>query len=386
MADSISNEGRQAAIRVLQVIPRMRPGGVQGLVMEIYRNIDRSKIQFDFAVRSKKIEYYDQEIINMGGRIFCLPWSNGNPLSTVYYGRAFRRILREEGPFAAVHSPNLFSGSVLPIARDADVSLRIAHSHSATLDNSSALRRLWAAYMRRRLLSSATHLLACSQNAGEWLFKTGTQHGTRFMLLPNAIDISAYKPLNADRTVLRRMLGFPEQGPLIGHIGRFDPVKNHQFLLEVFAEFVKLCPAANLMLVGEGPLKPEIEEQVINKNLSDSVRFLGVRSDVPAILNALDLFILPSLSEGLGIVLIEAQAAGLPSLVSDAVPTEADLDLNLLQYKSLAEGSNAWALELHSLLERPRPPWEHRQAVLKRAGYEIKDVVRVLERLYLSYQ
>jgi glycosyltransferase involved in cell wall biosynthesis len=167
-------------------------------------------------------------------------------------------------------------------------------------------------------------------------------------------------------------------------VGRFDPVKNHTFLLELFSAFHRLCPDAKLVLVGEGVLKQQIKQQATAKEIKDAVIFMGVRDDVPQILGALDLFVLPSFHEGLGIVLIEAQAAGVPCLVSDVVPVEVDLGLKLIQFESLTAGIDTWIKQLKALLIARLARWEKRERALQNAGYDIQLSVKWLQKLYLT--
>jgi glycosyltransferase involved in cell wall biosynthesis len=375
---------KKSPIRILHVIHRMRPGGAQTLVMNLYRHIDKSRVQFDFAVRSQQPEYYDQEIETLGGRLFHLPWHSSNPFNIVGYIHALDEILQKEGPFAGIHSHvELFNGHILPVSRKAGVKLRIAHSHSASTDKTSILRNIWGKIMRRSIQNNATHFLACSSTAAEWLY--GDIHqDARFSLFPNAIDLTPYANIHSDRYFWRQKTGLPLKGPLLGPIGRFDSVKNHSFLLQVFSKFLDLFPTAKLILVGEGILKTQVENEAKAKGFVDSICFLGVRSDIPQILGALDLFVLPSLHEGLGIVLIEAQAAGVPCLVSDTIPTEVDLGLGLIQFKNLDIGVNGWVQELQDSKLHKKPDWNNRKIALQKAGYNIQRSAKSLQELYLS--
>lgn len=362
----------------------MRPGGVQALVMNLYRHIDRSQIQFDFAVRNHQPDYYDEEITTLGGRLFRLPWSVGNPFSMLVYLPALEAIIRNEGPFAALHGHGLYSGHTLPVGKKANIPLRIAHSHSAAIDKYSILRTLWSRTMRRRILADATHLLACGSVAANWLYGPQSQQDPRLVLLPNAIDLASFENSQQKQAHGREKIGLPGEGLLIGHIGRFDHVKNHTFLLEIFSSVLELSPEAKLILVGEGNLKGQIDLEAEARGISSAVYFLGVRSDIPQILAALDYFVLPSLHEGLGIVLVEAQAAGVPCLASDTLPAEVDMGLGLVQFISLAAGARTWAQALLAPKPFPIPVWEKRKAALQKAGYDIRHSAELLQDLYLA--
>lgn len=370
--------------RVLHVIHRMRPGGVQTLVMNLYRHFDRSQVQFDFAVRSQQPEFYDEEIKALGGRLFHLPWGTVYPFNLMAYKRSFATILQKSGPFIAVHSHvGLYSGHVLPIAKKAKVPKRIAHSHNTNYSkNSSPLRKFWATMMRREIQINATHLLACSLAAGHWLYNAEPQNDSRFMHFPNAIDLDHFALIHGNQLYWREQAQLPLTGPLLGHIGRFDHQKNHTFLLEAFATFLKYFPHAKLILVGEGDLKKQVEHHAAAKGITEAVCFLGARSDIPQILGALDLFVFPSQYEGLGIVLVEAQAAGVHCLVSDIVPHEVDLGLGLVHFESLDAGISTWVNTMRQLLGKSSPTWEKRKATLQNAGYDICHSVELIQKLY----
>ena len=371
--------------RVLHVIQYMRPEGIQTVVMNLYRHIDRSQLQFDFAVRESQPQFYDEEIRSLGGRLFHLPWVLGNPLSVPVYCQALGAVLRDEGPFVAFHShTGLHSGYTLPVATMANVYPRVVHSHSAAAAKQSFLRTIWGRLMRRNIQKHATHMLACSSLGANWLYGSGWRQDERVQLFPNAIELDKYANLGNDRRWWRQELDLPLKGPLIGHVGRFDPVKNHAFLLELFGVFRKVCSEAKLILVGEGELKHELMQRVTAVGMEGSVYFLGARSDVPQILAALDLFVFPSLNEGLGMVLVEAQAAGIPCLASDAVAEEVDLGLGLVHFEKIAAGVEKWGRHMLSLLDTKPVSWNKRKSVLQNAGYDVKHGAQMLQELYLS--
>lgn len=371
--------------RVLHVIHRMRPGGIQTAIMNLYRHIDRTKVQFDFAVRSQQQEYYDKEIKDLGGRLLHLPWKEGDPLSIVAYIQALKTILKESGPFLAVHSHvGLFSGHILPLAKHANIPLRLAHSHSAPSNTPPLIRNIWTVLMRQSIQANATHMLACSSQAANWLYGQHWEKDKRVIKFPNAIDLQPYATLGNDRFKWREVTGLPREDLLIGHIGRFDPVKNHSYLLQVFSAFHKKNSNARLVLVGEGELKQQTIQLIQEKGISDAVIFLGVRADIPQILGALDLFVLPSHHEGFGIVLIEAQAAGIPCLASEGVSPEIDLGLGLVKFESLSTGIETWVQKLTTHINVPTVGWEERKKALQNAGYDIQNSIKTIQSIYLE--
>lgn len=376
---------KEKPIRVLQVIHRMRPGGAQALVMNAYRKADRSQVQFDFAVRSTQEEYHDQEIKSLGGRIFHLPWKKANPISPILYKKALAQILCEHGPFSVVHSHiGFYSGFVLPTAKKQNIPIRIAHSHNTTsTERYSAVLGAWEKLMRRQILSSATNLLACNKTAAGWLFGSQWQKDRRTEIIHNAVKLSDYEMLSQKKNTFRKELGFPLEAPLLGHIGRFDTQKNHSFLIEIMATLVQQTPEAHLLLIGEGELFHQTKSLVQERGLQDNVHFLGIRGDIPSILRSLDLFLLPSLYEGLAIVLIEAQAAGTPCLISDNLPKEVDINIGLIEYESLKADTNQWAKKINKIIATPTNiPWVKRKEALQKGKYTIASVLETFIKLY----
>ncbi len=370
-------------IRVLHIFGRMNRGGAETFIMHVYRHMDRSKIQFDFAVHSDQPGHYDEEIRSLGGRIFVLPRPRLAALPV--YKRALARVLRKEGPFAAVHSHvHFYSGIPLAIAASAGVPLRIAHSHT-TLDGKgdSLLRRVYFWYMRRLIHRSATHILAPSRLACEALYGSGWEQDPRVRVVHNGIALFPFESL-PDRYALREKMRFYQDAILIGHVGRFDIPKNHRFLVEIFERLVVRFPTARLVLVGDGPLRPEIEKLVRVKGIQDRVFFLGVRADVPEIIGCLDVFLFPSLWEGIPLVLLEAQAAGVHCVVSDVISDEADLGIGLLHPVSLKAGPDIWVAHVLKALQGNRPDWSLRKEALKRNGYDVQEVAELLARIYVN--
>ncbi|MFF2446512.1 glycosyltransferase family 1 protein [Neobacillus sp. NPDC058068] len=361
--------------RVLHVFTAMNVGGAETMILNLYRAIDREKIQFDFLVHTDEIGYYEQEIIALGGRIFRLPNPRLNYLSS-YQKQLFQ--LFSLNQFAAVHShPHFFSGFILKAAKKASIPIRVAHSHTTSDgQNATILRRLYRSFMKWNLRKNATHRLSCSVTAGESLF--GKNVVTN--VLPNSFNLQTYEQVSAENESKQA------DSIVIGHVGRFDTVKNHSFFIETFYHFKQKYPQASAVLVGDGPEKNTIEDLICEYQLQDSVNLLGIRSDIPEILSTFDIFLFPSIYEGLGNVIIEAQAAGVPCLVSDTVPKEVDLTMNLVTFKSLINGAEAWAEELADLItQKERPSWDERKRKLKRFGYDVVENAKYLERLYSGY-
>jgi len=370
--------------KILHFVYQMNLGGAETLIMNIYRHIDRSKVQFDFAVLTNQPSHFDQEIVALGGRILPLPKPSAISFHT--YSRALTNMLREYGPFAGVHSHMYdFSGYILRVADREGVPLRVSHSHT-TQDGQrdSWLRNAYRWYMRRLICQHATHMFGCSHAACEALFGLNYWRDPRIRVFPNAIDLAPYEVLPSEKCTLRQSLSLPADALLIGHVGRFHPQKNHRFLIEVFATLLQELPTAHLVLVGDGSLRPEIESLIQTKGIKDSVHLLGIRSDVPQIVDTLDMFVFPSLYEGLPIALVEAQAAGVPCVVADTVSNKADIKIGLVHFVNLQARVDLWVQKILDELRTGRPYWVDRQRALQAAGYDIRHISLWLQEIYAS--
>jgi glycosyltransferase involved in cell wall biosynthesis len=303
-------------IRVAQVMGKMLGGGVEAVVMNYYRHIDRNKVQFDFLVDADSTLVPRDEIESLGGRVFVIP-PYQNQLA---YQRELGTLFREQR-WPIVHSHvNALSVFSLRAAKKAGVPVRIAHSHSTANPNERAKTAV-KNVLRTQANRYPTDRFACGEYAGTWLFGKDVN----FTVMPNAIDLSRFAFSANKRGALRSELGIEDATFVVLHMGRFVEQKNHRFLVEVFTELLKQKPNAMLLLAGNGPLRKEMEGEVASRGISDHVRFLGQRSDADALYCAADVFCLPSLYEGLPVVAVEAQAAGLSCTLSDRITREADV-------------------------------------------------------------
>jgi glycosyltransferase EpsF len=354
----------------------MNMGGAETMVMNLYRAMDKKKIQFDFLVHSEQQGYYDNEIKALGGRIYQIPQPNLVSMKS-FEKQLF--LLMQQNRYCSIHShAHFFSGFILKVAKKANVPVRIAHSHTTSDGKEgSILRKLYRGYTGYLLKKHATHQVGCSIASNESLFGKNKKS----VVLPNGFDIHAY-----EQTQTQTSPSFTQREDIvIGHIGRFDTVKNHSFFLETFFHFKKKHPNAQAVLVGDGPEKERIQELIKTLHLEESVKILGIRSNIPEVLSQFDLFLFPSLFEGLGNVVIEAQAAGIPCLVSDTVPKEADLSLNLVTFKSLQDSAESWAKVLTNMAKSEfRPSWNERERKLRENGYDIVENAKSLEKMYMG--
>lgn len=322
-------------VRIAQVMGYMNGGGVEQVVMNYYRHIDRSRVQFDFLVCEGSGMVPREEVESMGGRVFTVP-----PYGDVAgYQRALISLFREQG-WGIVHS-HMNALSVFPLraAKRAGVPVRIAHSHS-TAGRGEPVKNALKAVLRTQASRYPTHRMACSRYAGEWLFGKGAE----FDVLYNAIDLPRFSFSAEARAKARAELGLVGGTFAVGHVGRFMPQKNHMFLLEAFARLVELRPDSVLLLVGFGGAEARAESWARERGLADKVMFLGQRDDVGRLYQAFDAFALPSLYEGLCLVGVEAQAAGLPCFLSDRITREVDVT-GTCRFLPIDDPA-AWACEL----------------------------------------
>lgn len=343
------------AIRVLHVVTYMGRGGLETMLMNYYRHIDRSRVQFDFLVHRDFEADYDREILSLGGRIYRMPQLN--PFSPAYL-KALDAFFAQHREYRIVHSHlDCMAGIPLKYARKHGVPVRLAHAHTSnqTKDKKYLLKLLY----KRGIPGVATGLFACSQDAGRWMFGTDD-----FRVLNNAVDTAQFVPDEEVRQTARRELQVADDALLVGHVGSFMHPKNHPFILRIFAQ---LPDTARLLLVGDGELREAIEEQAGALGVKDRVIFAGVRGDIPRMLQAMDVFLFPSHYEGLPVSIMEAQAAGLPCLISHKVPIECK-KTDLVEQYPLSDPPEAWAEAVLQAAARPR---RNCREELIRAGFDI---------------
>ena len=358
-------------IRILHIVTYMGRGGLETMIMNYYRNIDRTKVQFDFLVHRDFEADYDEEIQKLGGKIYRLP--RLNPFSKEYLNR-LRSFFNEHKEYEIVHSHlDCMSGIPLNIAKECGVPVRIAHAHSSS--QTKDMKYLLKLFFKRNIAKTATDLFACGEKAGQWMFGTD-----RFHVLNNAIKTQEYIYNKETASRKRKELAIPEEVFVIGHVGRFAPPKNHTFLIDVYGEIKKQKPNAYLLLVGDGELKASIEGKVKNLELDNSVIFTGLRSDVNELLQAMDIFLFPSIYEGLPVSIVEAQAAGLPCFISDKVPSECK-KTDLVQQLSLDMTVKEWA---DCILKVKTDKRRDMSEEIKQAGFDIVENVRWLENYYIE--
>ncbi len=321
-------------IRILHVFGSLNTGGAQSRTMDIYRSIDRRKVQFDFAINTEAKNFFSEEVISLGGRIFNFPRFTGKNYFT--YKEAWRSFFKEHTEYKIVHGHQTSTGFIyLNEAKKSGVKVRVAHARNSNKDS------LVKKYTTRLARYYATDLFAVSKLAGISEFGNNLVSDGTVKVIPNAINAENYKFDECVRNEVRKKLQLNNEFAVV-HIGRFHAQKNHVFLLDVFKELLKSIPNAKLFLVGDGELRKDIEAKVADLNIVDSVKILGIRSDVPELLQGMDLMLFPSFFEGLPGVVLEAQAAGLPCIISDTITDEV-LITNDIYSLNLSSGIKAWS-------------------------------------------
>lgn len=358
-------------VRVLHVVTMMDRAGLETMIMNYYRNIDKRKLQFDFLVHREGIHDFDEEIKRLGGRIFVLP--SVNPLNTNGYLNAIDTFFRNHHEYSIVHSHlDCLSYYPLKYAKKYNIPIRIAHSHTSKIDVD--YKYFIKLFLKPKIKKYATHLMACSNEAGKWMFNSDD-----FMIVNNAIDCKKFVVNESMNQIKRDELNL-EDYFVIGHVGRFVPLKNHKFILKVFENVKKYIPKSKLVLIGDGIIKKEIEEIAKTKNMYDDIIFLGNKTNVYEYLQVMNVFIFPSLFEGLGISLIEAQAAGIKCFAtSGGVPCESNI-CDLVTYLSL-DNPDEWAIKICECLNYRK---EDMTEVIKNKNYDIKSEALKLQQFYLN--
>lgn len=360
-------EGYAAMIRVLQCVNNMHRAGLETMLMNYYRNIDRSRVQFDFLTHRPFKSDYDDEIESLGGKVYYAP--RLMPQNYHAYFSFMKKFYAEHPEYKIIHS-HIDSMSYIPLlaAKRADVPVRIAHSHNTGIDRD--LKYPLKQYFRHKLDKVTTHRFACGEEAGKFLFK-----GKDFTVIFNAVDATQFLYDESLRLRKREELGISDR-LVIGHVGRMSYQKNHDFLLRLFAELLKVKPDALLVLVGTGEKEDELKKKVVELNIDASVRFLGNRSDVNELYQIMDIFVLPSHFEGIPLVGVEAQFAGLPCLFSQGVPKEVCFS-DSCRFRGLSEPMSDWVNDVLELTAKV-----NRNAAITDSPYDIKNTVGTLQSFY----
>lgn len=364
--------------RLLCIVGSMNAGGAETFLMKMYRALDREKYQMDFAVAELGKGFYDDEILSMGGKIYhIIPKSrsfikNFNDIRELVKNNNYNYVMR-----ISQHS---LSGLELLAAKLGGARVRVFRSSNSNTTSASKLNQLLHKLCMFMPTFFANFRIAPSTEAAEFMFGEGCVEKGKANLLPNAIDTSLFQYNEDTRCSIRKEFLINKNQLVVGHIGRFNQQKNHKFLIDVFAELLKQKSNALLMLVGDGEKKSEIQEQVKALGIEKSVIFTGIRSDVPALLSAMDVFVFPSFYEGMPNTVIEAQATGLPCVIADTITREAGVT-DCVRFKSLHDSAESWADKTLSLFDKDKADRSFYSDKMKNAGYDIDSCVKQFVKL-----
>lgn len=364
-------------IRVLQVLGGLYSGGTESFVMNMYRSIDKEKFHFDFLIHEKSKAHYDDEVLSLGGSIYRIP--DRTEVGTLKYILNLFKVLLKIKP-DVIHAHAMYnSGVIMLVSFLVGIKKRIVHSHN-TEDQfgNSNVRRLFRLMMRFFILVFSTNFLACSKGAAKYLYGKKILKKKNARVISNAINLNSFHYDEKVRNVMRGKLDVRDK-VVLGHIGRFNNQKNHDFLIDIFKAFNDRNPNSILILIGDGELRSQIEMKIKRLGLSEKVKFLGIRDNVHEIMQAMDLFLLPSLYEGLPFVLIEAQSAGLNCIISDTITKDVDLT-GQMKFLSLNDSPSVWASEI----SKSSYKHEDNSKIIRQKGYDANTNAKILGEIYAN--
>ncbi|CAH8286147.1 glycosyltransferase involved in cell wall biosynthesis [Mariniflexile fucanivorans] len=375
-------------IRILQVLTIMNRGGAETMIMNYYRAMDRTKVQFDFLLHRPDQGAFDKEILSLGGKIYRMPAIS--PKNYFLYKKQLNLFFNTHKEYKIIHSHlNALSSIILKIAKKNDVPIRIAHSHLAVepfiikkllkknTDIVATIKDTLQSLVKYRVNKNATHYFACGLKAGEWLF--GKENLKKVTVINNAINASLFTYSSSKTEESKSFLQLDGK-KVIGHVGRFNEQKNHFFLIKIFKEIYELDKNCHLVLIGDGNLMPLIEKEAKKLNINKNVHFLGLQENIPFLIQSFDLFLFPSLYEGLPVTLIEAQASGIPIVTSNTVTKEAKIT-NLITFLDLNNSEKKWADAVLQNLKNSKT--DTYKSIVKN-NYDIFENAKKLQTFYLN--
>lgn len=361
----------QKPIKVLIIGMSPIKGGIELLLMQFFRNIDRNRVHFDFLTFCKKC-VFEEEILAAGSQVFHVTRRGENPIRNRKELIAFYKAHPQTYDYIWYHLSSASNCAPVVLARKYTTAKIVCHSHGTSFDSSAVMRPLHLLLDKinyPRFMRSTDYCFACSKAAGKWLFKDTNRE---IKLIRNGVQIERFRFNPTVRARLRKEL-HAEDAVIIGHAGRFCAAKNQSFIIDIFAEYHHLEPKAVLILAGDGETKAEMEAKVHALGLESSVRFLGFREDFNELLQAFDLFLMPSLYEGLPISAVEAQTAGLPCLLADTITGETAVT-DLVTFMSLSDAAVLWAQRMCDMLKNPVSRAQYAQ-IVQNIGYDASDAI-----------
>ncbi|WP_424767286.1 glycosyltransferase family 1 protein [Paenibacillus sp. sgz302251] len=368
--------------RVLHVVSAMNRGGAETLLMNVYRNIDRSKVQFDFVSHRMESCDYDDEIISLGGRIYRIhSFGQQGPIA---YLNELKKIMSQTN-YVAVHSHTDYQSGFAALAgKMAGIKKRICHSHSNNWGRGNGLKASMMFKVLQTVIHyAATDYCACSVEAARFLFGSSLTDSGKTFVMKNGIEIGRFVNIEASVQLdIKQELNIASESKIIGHVGTFSPSKNHTFLLKVLKQMIDEEKDVIAVLVGDGALRSSIEAEARRMGIFNRIRFLGVRVDIPKLMKSFDVFVFPSVFEGFGIVTVEAQCSGTPCVAADTVPKVTDMGVGLMSFISLDESLEAWSQQINMALFMKKPDQNTILNKIASQGFDIRDSIHDWLDLY----
>lgn len=340
-------------IKILHVFGILDRGGAETFVMNMYRNIDREKYQFDFLVHGDQKGDYEKEIKQLGGNIYRIPKFKG--FNYFSYKKSLKRFFKNNNDYEYVHSHIMSTAKTISKEAKKQKLKTISHSHETSTISRSIVQKIIRRILRVNISKYADIRLSCGKEAGDYFYNKND-----YIIIENGIDFKKY------------LYKKENKNKVIGHVGSFGSVKNHTFIIEVFRELIKIDDEFKLILVGEGALRKDIEEKVREYDLTKKVKFTGSVNNVEDYLKKMDLFLMPSLHEGFPLVLVEAQASHIDILASSNIPNEIKMS-NFVYFKSLEDNYESWARKIITIYEKDK------EKLLEDKIYQY-DVKKVVEK------
>lgn len=368
--------------KILQKTPGMNAGGIEKLLINIQEKINKEMFEFDYYLNDNKQQFYTDKIKEYGGNIYAPNTGNYRIVNIVNRIIKFYKFLKDNKyDILHINEDLLASAVYVLIGKMNGIPNIVVHSHNDySVNKINYFKQIMNWVARKIILKYGNYYFACSDVAAKYFFGKSIETNKRYFRVANGIDTKKYIYDHNIRNNMREELNI-ENKFVVGHVGRFFDQKNHKFLINIFKEILKKEPESVLLLIGDGPLKPEIMEQIKNLDMIDKVKFLGVRKDVPELMMAMDVFVLPSFHEGLPVVCVEAQASGLNCVISSSVTKE--VNFGLCQYLALSDSVKNWALNIlkykNNILRR-----EECVKLVIEAGFDINLVVDWLGKFYLN--
>lgn len=377
-------KNQKETVKVLYFVDRMLRGGIQSLVIDWVSRFDKEKIHVDFLLLDDGNKYeLEDKLKELGCNVYKL---NGiwirTPIDFLKQADALDNFFNEHHDYSVIHlhstSKNFL---VLKYAKKYNIPMRIAHSHNTDFQTTNLVKKLAGDILKSKLNKYATDYFACSKIAGEWLFGKKIVNSDKFKVIHNAIDYEKFKYNETTRDEIRKELNVKEDEILIGHVGRFENQKNHDFLIDVFSEIYKENKKYKLVMIGQGSVENKIKEKVNKLGLNENVIFAGFRKDVNRYMQAMDVLVLPSLCEGLPVVGVEAQAAGLLCELSSAMTKEIKI-LSTTNFIDLNLSAEKWADKIVKDYEK----FERKDVSneFENNGFDIKKEAKKLENIYIQ--